>query len=245
MESTSTASGRGPFPATRWTLVEEVRCGGEAGQRALGELCAMYWYPVYVYARRGGASPADAEDLTQGFFARLLARESLKAVDAGKGRLRSYLLRALKNFSIGEHHKHNALKRGGGVVMVPIDAEVAEGRFREEPVEIDDPASLFERRWALGLLEEALARLEAEYAQAGKHDLFVALRPMMAGRSQEGDRYATLGEALGMTPGAVQVAVHRLRKRYRSQLEQAVAETVERPEEVDDELRCILRILGS
>lgn len=244
MKSAETAGGRGPFPATRWTLVDEVRSGGDTGARALEELCGMYWYPVYVYARRDGASPNDAEDLTQGFFARLLERGDLAAVDAAKGKLRSYLLRALKNFSISEHHREKALKRGGGVVIVPIDAETAEGRFQAEPVEIEDPASLFERRWALGLLEEAFARTEAEYIKSGRGELFAALSPMMAGRVDRNERYAEIGAQLEMSAGAVQVAVHRLRKRYRGQLEAAVAETVEAPGDVEEELRYVLRVVS-
>lgn len=244
MKRSETSDGPGPFPATRWTLVAQVRSGGDSGAKALEELCAMYWYPVYVYARRDGARPSDAEDLTQGFFARLLERGDLKAVDAAKGRLRSYLLRALKNFSISEGEKQRALKRGGGVVVVPIDGTEAEGRFREEPADVSDPSVLFERRWALGLLEEAFARTKSEYESSDKGDLFAALSPMMAGRSDRREGYAALGESLGMSAGAVQVAVHRLRKRYRGQLEEAVAETVERPEDVAEELRHILAVVS-
>lgn len=238
-------NGRGPFPATRWTLIERVRSGGNSAARALEELCSMYWYPVYVYARRTGASPSDAEDLTQGFFARLLARGDLAGVETGKGRLRSYLLGSLKNFSISEHHKRNALKRGGGTTIVSIDAARAEERFQEEPAEIEDPAHLFERRWALTLLEEAFARTRQEYEKSGRGELFATLSPLMAGRVHKSDRYRTLGEQLDLSAGAVQVAVHRLRKRYRGHLEEAVAETVDSTEDAEEELHYVLRILGA
>ncbi len=231
------------FPATRWTLVEEVRAGGESSARALEQLCSMYWYPVYIYARRSGAGPDDAEDLTQDFFARLLKRGDLGAADASKGKLRSYLLRSLKNFSISEYKKRTAQKRGGRLTIVAIDAEEAEGRFRSEPAEIEDPASLFERRWALGILEEALARIERAYAKKGQAELFAAIQPMMAGRADRGDRYADVADSLGMTAGAVQVAVHRLRKRYRGHLEDTIAETVQSRDDVAEELRHVLQVL--
>jgi RNA polymerase sigma-70 factor (ECF subfamily) len=225
-------------------LVEEVRGGGEGAERALEELCGIYWFPVYAYARWGGASPEDAEDLTQGFFARLLERRDLEAADSGKGRLRSYLLGSLKNFSVSEHRKRNALKRGGGVVTVPIDVGVAEERLAAEPVDGTDPAQLFEQQWAANLLDQAFARLESDYARSGKGKLYELLSPYLAGRQTKGDRYAAAGEELGMSAGAVQVAIHRMRKRYRDHLGEVVGETLEDPAELEDEMRHILRVVA-
>jgi len=234
----------GAFPHTRWTLVDQLNGGGSGGEHALGELCTMYWYPVYAFVRRSGASAPDAEDLTQGFFVRLLEKEVLASADAKKGRLRTYLLAALKRFRITEYRKSVAQKRGGGGAILQLDADAAERRFREEPKELEDPESLFERRWALSLLDEALGRLKDEYEQSGKPELFDAISPFLAGRDRDDPRYAELAVELGMTPGAVQVAVHRMRKRYRGHLEEAVAETIECQEDLEDELCYILRLLA-
>ena len=181
-----------PFPNTRWTLIEEVRGGGAGGERALAELCAIYWYPVYAYARRGGAAPPDAEDIAQGFFAHLLARGDLAGAEAARGRLLSFLLAALKHYIIDLHRKQSAQKRGGGATFIPIDAGDAEERYQEEPADLSDPEKLFERRWALALLDDAFARLEREYAASGKADLYHAIRPYLAGASKR-HRYADAG----------------------------------------------------
>ena len=239
------ARGSAAFPHTRWTLVEALRTGGSGSERALGELCSIYWYPVYAFVRRDGAAPADAEDLTQGFFAQLLEKEFLTGADASKGKLRTYLLTALKRYKINEYRKGARQKRGGGAVAVPLDADDAEQRFREEPAEFDDPEVLFERRWALSLLDEAFDRTEAEYLAAGRADVFAAISPFLAGREATDPRYAEIGSQLEMSAGAVQVAVHRMRKRYRRQLEAAVAETVESAEDVEAELEHVLRVLSS
>lgn len=234
----------GLFPRTRWTLVAEVRAGGSDGHRALEELCRLYWYPVYAYVRRSGASPPDAEDLTQGYFAQLIDRENFARADAAKGRLRAFLLSSLKHFRIDQHRRESALKRGGGIAPLSIDAAQAEARYDKEPAHHEDPESLFERRWALALLEEAFTRLEAEYEAAGKHELYLALRPSLSQPGQA-ERHQTLAERLGMTAGAVQVAVHRLRKRYRHALEATIAETLDDPAEADEELTYILRVLAA
>lgn len=231
------------FPRTRWTLVEEVRSGGDASGPALNELCRLYWYPVYAYARRSGVPPADAEDLTQGFFAHLIDRENFARAEASKGRLRSFLLSCLKHFRINQHRRNTAQKRGGGRTPISIDAERAEARYGREPVDLEDPEVLFERRWALALLEEAFSRLEADYRAGGRQELYVALRPFLV-PSGPGDSYAVVGERLGMSEGAVQVAVHRLRKRYRYALENTIAETLDDPSEAPDELDHILRVLA-
>lgn len=231
------------FPNTRWTLVEEISGGGEAAERAMEELCAIYWQPVYAYARGSGLGPEDAEDLTQGFFHQLIGRESLAKADAARGRLRCYLLHALKHFRIDQHRRSAADKRGGGLAPISIDAADAERRLAGELAHHDDPERLFERRWALTLLDEAFARLEQEYVRAGKAALYEALRPVLVDGPDPEATYAVLGAELGMTEGAVQVSSHRLRKRFRRTLESVIAETVESPDRIDEELRHVLSAL--
>jgi RNA polymerase sigma-70 factor (ECF subfamily) len=226
-------------------LVEQLRDGGSGGERALGELCSMYWYPVYAFLRRDGATSADAEDLTQGFFALLLEKGVLASADASKGKLRTYLLTALKRHRVNEYRKASRQKRGGGAVVVPMDADEAEERFRDEPAELEDPEKLFERHWALSLLDEAFAATEAEYLSAEKGELFTAIHPFLAGREPGDPRYAEIAEQLEMSSGAIQVAVHRLRKRYRHQLEAAVERTVENEADVEAELAHVLKVISS
>ncbi len=238
------SSPRTAFPPTRWTLVERLADTGDGG-RALDELCSIYWYPVYAFLRRDGTDPAEAEDLTQGFFALLLERDSLSAADAAKGKLRTFLLTALKRFRVSEYRRAASRKRGGRAVHIALDAGDAEGRFLDEPSEHETPESLFERRWAMSLLDEAFTATEAEYAGAGKAALFEAIHPFLAGRDPHDPRYAEIGGRLGMSEGAVQVAVHRMRKRYRRQLEAAVAATVGVDGDAEGELAHILTILAS
>lgn len=233
------------FPKTRWTLVRELCAGGAPAERALAELCGIYWYPVYAYLRGVGANPADAEDLTQGFFALLVKREMLTRVDAAKGRLRCFILHALKQFKIDEHRKRVAAKRGGGVCNLSIDVELAEDRYRLELADGSNPEQVFERRWALDLLSQAFGRLETEYAKSGKADTYRALQPFIAGDQSPGETHAGVGEELGMSAGAVQVAIHRMKKRYRFALEACISETVETKEEVTAELNHILKVLAS
>lgn len=243
MDDPATTEPTDLFPNTRWTLVEEIGRGGEAAERAMGELCAIYWPPVYAYARGSGLSPEDAEDLTQGFFFQLIGRESLAKADAARGRLRCYLLHALKHFRIDQHRRNAAHKRGGGLDPIPIDAKDAERRLAGELSHHDDPERLFERRWALTLLDEAFARLGQEYVRSGNAALYEALRPVLIDGPDPETTYAVLGAELGMTEGAVQVAAHRLRKRFRRTLESVIAETVESPDQVDEELRHVLGAL--
>ncbi len=229
------------FPATRWTLVLDLRGGDlRSAERALEELCRLYWYPVYAFIRREGAGPEDAQDLAQGFFARLLERGDFKSANQAKGRLRTYLLSAVKHYLVQDWRQRTREKRGGGAA--PVALEDAEHRYAREPAEMNSPDVLFDRRWALDTLEQALQRLEAEYAAAGKAALFSALQPYIATRPPDA-AYEAIGPRFQMTPGAVQVAVHRLRQRFRHSLEAVVAETVATPEEVADELRHLLELL--
>jgi RNA polymerase sigma-70 factor (ECF subfamily) len=231
------------FPATRWSLVMDLRNGdADTAGRALDTLCRLYWYPVYAFIRRTGPTPEEAEDLTQGFFARMLQREDLKSADRAKGRLRSFLLAAVKNFTASDWERRSAAKRGGGTQPVSIDAVAAEERYAMEPVNLESPDALFDRRWALDTLEAAFAKLESDQRTAGKGDLYAALQPLISSRPGP-DTYEALGTQFHMSAGAVQVAVHRLRQRFRNALESVVAQTVADREEVEEELRHLFSVL--
>ncbi|MGV3531604.1 MAG: RNA polymerase sigma factor [Chthoniobacteraceae bacterium] len=202
----------------------------------------MYWYPLYTFLRRSGHSPHDAEDLTQAFLSDLIERSALVSVDPVKGRFRSFLIASLKNFLSHERERARALKRGGGVPLVELDALAAEERYAMEPSHALTPDRLFDRRWALTVLERALARVRSDYEDRGASDVFALLSPLLTGGGTA--PYAELGAQLGMTEGAVKVAAHRLRQQYRDALRNEVAETVTGPTEVSAELRDLLAALG-
>jgi RNA polymerase sigma-70 factor (ECF subfamily) len=232
------------FATTHWTVVRNARDGGstEAGV-ALEKLCQTYWYPLYAFVRRQGYSPHDAQDLTQEFFARLLAKDYLADVDRGKGKFRSFLLAALKHFLANAWDCRNAQKRGGSATHLSIDAASAEQRYGLEPADPEDAERIFERRWALTLLDQVLDRLKSEFAAAGKADHFDQLKVVLT--ADKGTLpYVELARSLGMTEGAVKVAVHRLRQRYRELLRAEIAHTVSAPEEVDGEIRHLFGVLA-
>jgi len=240
-----TASGQsGPgFAATRWTLVLSAARGTQTPRAAaaMAELCAIYWYPLYAFIRRRGLEAHEAEDLTQEFFARLLAKHSLVDVAPEKGKFRSFLLASVKHFLANEYDRAAAQKRGGGQKVIALDALRADSRWRLEPADELTPEKLFERRWALAVLDQVLTRLEAELAAAGKACQFEALKGFLTGAGQ--GTHAQLGDQLGMSPGAVKVTVHRLRRRYRQLLREEIAHTVADPREIDDEIRYLLSCL--
>jgi len=207
------------------------------GARALDQLCGDYWYPLYAVSRRRGNDAHAAEDLVQGFFARLLEREDIARADPARGRFRGYLRTSFENYMRNEHAARTAAKRGGGRPHIPLDAEQ---RYALEPADGDDPAALFDRAWAHSLLRSTLGRLRAEYAVRDKEGLFDALKAGLAGG---GPPYAEVAADLGMTEGAVKVAAHRLRQRYREALRTAVAETVESETEIEDEIQALFRVL--
>ena len=209
----------------------------------MAQLCERYWYPLYAYVRRKGCEPEEAEDLTQGFFARLLERDEIAAVRTGKGRFRSFLLSSLQHFMSNEWARERAQKRGGRIRFVPIDVPGAEARYAHEPVDGAAPESVFERRWAITVLEQAMAVLRAGYADAGKEDLFDTLKTSLNGQESKVSQSA-IAAKLGMSEGAVKVAVHRLRRRFRAAIEQAIADTVHSPQDVEDEIRALFRALG-
>ncbi|MDD5201067.1 MAG: sigma factor [Terrimicrobiaceae bacterium] len=241
--SAESSSPRPLFLTTRWSVVLAARTGGD-GEHALETLCRTYWYPLYAFVRSRGHPPADAQDLTQEFFARLLSRNYLDGVAPERGRFRTFLRMALQRFLANEWDRARAQKRGGGCVHVPFDAGLAERRLSDEREGPLPPDRIYDRRWALALLDDAAARLEAEYAAAGKSAEFLALKPhLTAGRGEI--PYADVAAALQTSGGAARVAIHRLRRRFRESFRQAVADTVSSPEELETEMREVLAVLGN
>lgn len=232
------------FATTHWSVVLNAAGNDPSlASNALERLCQTYWYPIYAFVRRRGHGPEDAEDLTQEFFARLIQHQWVAGVDRSKGRFRSFLLLVLNRFLANEWDRVRALKRGGGVRTIPLSIETAETRYTFEPATTTTPEQLFERQWAVTLLDQVLASLREEYQQAGKQALFDALKPCLVG-SRDTQPYAQLAAALHMTEGAVKVAVCRLRQDYRQKLKEEVAHTVACPAEVDSELRHLFRVLS-
>lgn len=232
------------FTATHWSVV--LAAGGDdlpRAQAALETLCRAYWYPLYAFLRRAGQGPHDAEDSVQGFFAVCLEKNYLAAAEEGKGRFRSFLLLALKRFLAKERDRSRAQKRGGGLKPIALDSLTAEQRYALEPANHLSADKLFERRWALTLLEQVLRRLRDEQAAAGRLDAFEQLKEFLLAGGR-GTPYAELARRLGMSEGAVKVAVHRLRQRYRQLLEEEIANTVSSPKEIEDERRYLLAVLS-
>ncbi len=237
-------NGRGSdFHTTRWSVIQAA--GGkdsEAARKALSELCENYWYPLYAFVRRSGNGVEDAEDLTQGFFARLLEKRDIGAADPGRGKFRTYLLGSLKHFMANERDRGQALKRGGGATVLPIDFLEADRRYRLEADETSSPERVFERQWARALLAGTMVALREDYVDQGKQQLFDQLQPTLLG-DEEGRSREEMAEALGMKPGAVSVALHRLRKRFAERLRAEAACTVSDPTDIDEELRMLLEAL--
>lgn len=232
------------FATTHWSVVLAARNpDSPEGADALGRLCAAYWYPLYAYVRRRGHEPEDARDLTQEFFARLLEKNFLRLVDPGRGRFRAFLVMAMDRFLAKEWRRQNREKRGGGRALQSLDADAGERRYRCEPAQNSSPEHLFDRRWALTLLERSLAHLGRECEATGKGALFRAVQGWLAGEPDP-EPYEALARRLGQSVNALKVAVHRLRRRYAQLLRAEVAQTVARPEEVDDEIRYLLRTLA-
>ncbi|MGB8169860.1 MAG: sigma-70 family RNA polymerase sigma factor [Chthoniobacteraceae bacterium] len=231
------------FEQTRWSMIFAAAGGEETEARqALEHLCRTYWYPLYTFVRRQGHSAHDAQDLTQGFFARLLEKKDLAAVDRANGRFRSFLLAAMKHFLANEWDRARTQKRGGGIALVSIDDTTAEQRYQHEPADQITAEQLFDRRWALTLLDQVLARLGEEMMCAGKAGQFDALKFCLTG--EKGAAYEEIAIRLGTTAGALKVAVHRLRDRYRTLLREEIARTVGSAAEVDEELRQLFSALS-
>ena len=233
----------GCFDQTRWSIVVAA-VGGDSTQArtALEQLCTTYWYPLYAFVRREGHAAHDAQDLTQEFFARLLEKDWLGSVDREKGKFRSFLLAAMRHFLANEWDRARAQKRGGGITLISIDDAEAERRYQDEPAEQVTAEQLFDRRWALTLLDRVLTRLAEEMAVAGRAAQFEALKGCLTG--ERAAPYAAIALRLGTTEGAVKVAIHRLRDRYRTLLRDEIANTVGGSADVDEELRQLFSALS-
>jgi RNA polymerase sigma-70 factor (ECF subfamily) len=230
-------AGRDHFATTHWSVVQAAIVAGPSPESrdALAALCEVYWYPLYGFLRSRGASREDAQDMTQAFFAGVLEKNGLRNADRTKGRFRAFLLTALKNFAANAYDKASAKKRGGGVAPLSMEFDTAEGRLQLEPPTTETPEKLFDRRWALTLLDRVLVRIRTEMCAAGKQAQFNALSTYLAG--DRARSYAETAAELSMSEAAVKVAVHRLRRRYRDVLREEISHTVSAPEDIDDELR--------
>jgi RNA polymerase sigma-70 factor (ECF subfamily) len=225
------------FATTRWTLVAAARqVNSPQAREALAALCQAYWYPLYAFARRRLPSVHDAQDLTQAFFAELLEKDYLQAADPRRGKFRAFLLTAFKHFLARQREREGAQKRGGGRVAVPLDFQAGERRYGQEPADLATPDSIYERRWALAILEQTLAQLRQEMAAAGKEKLFDCLKGALVSDGLQQSQ-AEIAAQLGLTDSAVKAAVFRLRRRYQELLRAEVAQTLTSPAEVEDELR--------
>jgi RNA polymerase sigma factor (sigma-70 family) len=233
------------FPTTCWGRI--IAAGDPAApesRAALEGLCCDYWYSLYVFVRRKGHDPETAQDLVQGLFTNLLERNDLRRLDPKRGRFRSFLMACCAHH-LTQHHEHErADKRGGRRVVIPIDALNAESRFGVEPSHDLTAERLFERRWALTLLDHVLAGLDAEMGRSDKQALYERLRPALLGQDETAS-YQTIANELGLTVGAVKMAAHRLRARYRERLRDEIARTVADPSEIDAEVRALLDALGT
>jgi RNA polymerase sigma factor (sigma-70 family) len=235
------AEGAASFHTTRWTIVmKAAQSQAQGGQSALAELCRLYWYPLYIFARRRGHSPDDAQDLTQGFFLHLLEHHALRGIDRLKGKFRSFLLASFQNHISDAVDHARRLKRGGDKEFVHLDAEDAEERYRREPVEFLTAEKIFDARWAMTVLGEALKRLRQEYATAGKTSTFEALKVFLDPNSSVAPpSYDEAASRLELSTGGVKTLIHRLRKRYTALLREEVGRTVSDPAEIDEEIHAL------
>jgi RNA polymerase sigma-70 factor (ECF subfamily) len=232
----------GAFPATQWTLILAAgEGGGSAADEALAELCRAYWFPVYAFIRRLGNSADEAQDLTQEFFARFLERRHFTSADPARGRFRSFLLTCVKHFLVDEADRRNAEKRGGRAVLLPLELRDGENHYEREFADNDTPERLFERTWARTLMARVNENLRSACAREGRGDQFEQLRQFLPGADP--GSYSEVARDLGASEGALKVAVHRMRRRYREMFRGEIANLVSRPDLVDDEVRYLLQVL--
>jgi RNA polymerase sigma factor (sigma-70 family) len=234
--------GGAAFTTTHWSVVLEAQGESPAAQEALEKLCRTYWRPIFAFLRRQGVGPTEAEDLTQGFFAQLLERKSFDAVRKEKGRLRSYLLGALKYFVVDEQRRAMAIKRGKGQRLIPLEVFHADDRIEMEPADPVTAEMIYERRWALTVLERVLSRLKEEYVAAGNAALFDSLKELLPDEPGSPSQ-AEIAAHLGMIENALRQAFYRFRQRYQSLLREEIAHTVATPGDIEDELRHLIAVL--
>jgi RNA polymerase sigma factor (sigma-70 family) len=235
---------RETFETTHWSIVRAaVDQDLSHGRDAMQQLCQRYWFPLYAFARRRGYDSDRAQDMIQAFFLRLLEKDVLSKANRDRGRFRNFLLASLKNFVANESAKASTRQRGGGDPLFSLDFRDAEGRLAHEAIDQLSPEAQFHRQWALQVLERTVENLDREFAREGKSELFEALRPYLAADSERLP-YSEAAEKLGMTTAAVKVAAHRLRRRYRRQLEAEIADTVSSSEEIEEEIQDLFRALG-
>lgn len=242
--SASTTPRAAQFVTTHWSVVLSAReQASPASDQALEKLCRIYWFPLYAHVRRLGHSPPDAEDLTQGFFERLLQKNYLQAADRAKGRFRTFLLVALEHFLANDWDREHAQKRGGGQVAVPLDTSLAEHLYAADAGADATPMRAYERRWALTLVDQALARLRTEYEKAGKTREFGRLKIFLT--AERGSiPYKTVAAECGVNEGAMRVIVHRLRRRFREIFREEITHTLADPRDVHEEMRHLLAVLA-
>ena len=232
------------FETTHWSRVHAAgEAAGVESKRALAALCRAYWYPIYAYARRRGIGRDEAADLTQGFFAQVIEQNIVRGADPGRGKFRSYLLGVFKHYLSHEWARAHAQKRGGDRRLIPLDPHDAEARFGLEPSHDVTAEKLYERQWALRLLELALEDLALQCARDGKQRHFELFKPFLSGGTSA--EYLDAGAKLGMSEGAARVMVHRLRVQYRRLLREHIRRTVETPEQIDEEIHCLFSAMGT
>ncbi len=236
--------GRARFTTTHWSVVLAAqRDSTPHAREALTQLCERYWHPLYAYLRRSGHSADEAQDLTQGFFARIFEKRTFREADPERGRFRSFLLASLKNFVANERERARANKRGGSAPPLSFEFDTAEEQYRIDPPSDETPDKVFDKRWALTLLQNVLERLRTELSRSDKDHVFEQLKSCLTGE-RPGVGYAEVGARLGMSEGAVKVAVHRLRRRFRDLLLEEISQTVSSPDEVEDEIRHLWSSVG-
>ena len=234
----------GEFPETRWSMVLAAQGrSGECGEHALSELCRAYWYPIYAYVRRTGAEPPDAEDVTQGFFLMLLERDSLRTATPERGRLRSFLLTALKHYMTDARRRETTLKRGGGQTLLSIDQMRAEERLANEPVHQQSPDALYDQSWAYAVLETTMRQLREYYTSLGKAALFAEIEGYLSWHEGE-HPYREAAAKLGVAEPAVRFAVHKMRQRYQSLLRRQITDTVASYEDAEEEIGYLCEVLA-
>jgi RNA polymerase sigma factor (sigma-70 family) len=242
-ETNVPCAGPAGFPTTHWSVVLTAGGSSLGAQNALEGLCRAYWHPVWAYARRQGRGVEEAQDLTQDFFARLLSRDYLQRADPERGRFRSFLLTAFKRFLINDWQRGQAAKRGGGQALISWDEPHMGTRLQWEPADPSTPEMVFEKQWAVAVLERVLEQLGAEFTAKGDRERFERLKVLLWGEKGS-PPLAQVAEELGLSEGALKVALHRLRQRFRDLLRAEVAQTVAHPQDVDDELRHLIAVVS-